>query len=226
MATTQSETAPAGKSKTTARHSRLGAKPRDPKDRLKPSPEIMQDWVYIEKGPQVFAERPYNTLLVFFITGNPGLAAYYEPFLTTLNSELQRRSPELDLFVHCVSLPGFNVNPSYYGPGRTGSPPPPYSLDEQIEKVKYQLWSSSVSANRWRRQGYGEETPLNVILIGHSVGAYILLEILRNPHTLGEDDLGMNIAGGICLFPTIVDIAKSSNGRMAAVRLVDLFSNR
>ena len=36
-------------------------------------------------------------------------------------------------------------------------------------------------------------------------------------------DLNCEIVGGICLFPTIVDLAKSSRGRMASVSSMDDF---
>jgi pimeloyl-ACP methyl ester carboxylesterase len=65
--------------------------------------------------------------------------------------------------------------------------------------------------------------PPRVIIVGHSVGAYILLEILRRhrERLLGnpKDDAadGMRIEGGICLFPTVTHIAKSKSGRKFSV---------
>ncbi|WEW56425.1 hypothetical protein PRK78_001868 [Emydomyces testavorans] len=73
-----------------------------------------------------------------------------------------------------------------------------------------------------------------VILLGHSVGAYISMELLRNRKerektraVKAEDDAGassdrgkgddeeveMDIIGGLMLFPAVVDIAKSPSGK-------------
>lgn len=64
--------------------------------------------------------------------------------------------------------------------------------------------------------------PPKVILIGHSVGAYVLLEIIsRHQHTMrrkamkGIKQQDPDLIGGILLFPTIADIAKSPLGRVA-----------
>lgn len=74
-----------------------------------------------------------------------------------------------------------------------------------------------------------------VIIVGHSVGAYIAMEILRrhreriqlqghlNEHDDDEDaqierKIDMHIVGEVLLFPTIVDIAKSSAGAKLTVR--------
>lgn len=55
---------------------------------------------------------------------------------------------------------------------------------------------------------------LRVILMGHSVGSYMLLEIIRRVRAKGEE---IRIVGGICLFPTVLDIAKSESGKIASV---------
>lgn len=93
--------------------------------------------------------------------------------------------------------------------------------------------------NRKQREVNGEEedeeeeveTPrvngngkgVKVILAGHSVGAFIAMEVLR---TLGERRkkkdvkwLGQEaeIVGGVMLFPTVMDIAKSPSGRVLSV---------
>jgi hypothetical protein len=89
---------------------------------------------------------------------------------------------------------------------------PPYSLQEQIQFVEMKL----------KQHVARMQSSTQVILVGHSVGAYILLEILRRhrggkaQRTPSED---MTILGGILLFPTVVDIAKSPLG----VRLGWLF---
>lgn len=65
-----------------------------------------------------------------------------------------------------------------------------------------------------------------VILIGHSVGSYIAMEVLRRhreKEKLKEQSktesgsVSFDIIGGIMLFPTVVDIAKSASGRKLTV---------
>ncbi|PBP28648.1 hypothetical protein BUE80_DR000266 [Diplocarpon rosae] len=61
----------------------------------------------------------------------------------------------------------------------------------------------------------GASDPQSVILIGHSVGSYILLELIKR---LGKSS-PVKIKAGILLFPTITHIAKSPSG----ARLSTLF---
>lgn len=66
----------------------------------------------------------------------------------------------------------------------------------------------------------GEST--RVIIAGHSVGAFIALEVLRvlceqRKKRRGSRGGGTEVIGGIMLFPTIVDIAKSPSGRLLSV---------
>jgi hypothetical protein len=56
------------------------------------------------------------------------------------------------------------------------------------------------------------------MLMGHSVGAYILLELIRTHGDKingGEEDF--DLIGGVLLFPTITHIAKSPLGMIASV---------
>ncbi|EEH37271.2 hypothetical protein PAAG_07827 [Paracoccidioides lutzii Pb01] len=110
-----------------------------------------------------------------------------------------------------------------------------YSLFEQIEFVYGNLkdfvaaWHENLQLRLHKKKNKSDDDQggekrgeggraVKVILIGHSVGAYISMEILRR-HTetkkttpIGNDG-AMDIIGVILLFPTIVDIAKSSAGR-------------
>ncbi|OAX83131.1 hypothetical protein ACJ72_02508 [Emergomyces africanus] len=100
-----------------------------------------------------------------------------------------------------------------------------YSLSEQIEHVERNIHNfvDAWYAKREHYDGHQEEQQggrgIKLILIGHSVGAYIVMEILRRHKqkkepsaTVGGGDT-MDIIGGILLFPTVVDIAKSPSGR-------------
>ncbi|KZF19146.1 hypothetical protein L228DRAFT_251239 [Xylona heveae TC161] len=113
---------------------------------------------------------------------------------------------------------------------------PPYSLKRVIELVESRLMayaqeqkSTSISAasssapesvttssSKPSTQSSpsnlpeASKSPLKVILVGHSVGSYILLEILRR-HKAAQP-AGIDIVGGILLFPTVTHIAKSPSG--------------
>lgn len=60
---------------------------------------------------------------------------------------------------------------------------------------------------------------VRVILMGHSVGSYILLEVIRRVREKAKiEEEAVRIIGGVCLFPTVTHIAKSESGRKATVR--------
>ncbi|OJD18762.1 hypothetical protein AJ78_01233 [Emergomyces pasteurianus Ep9510] len=103
-----------------------------------------------------------------------------------------------------------------------------HSLSEQIEHMERNLYDfvDACHAKREREQakkkvndaqGEHQGRCIKLILIGHSVGAYIVMEILRRHEqkkpfaTKGGGKV--DIIGGILLFPTVIDIAKSSSGR-------------
>ncbi len=62
-----------------------------------------------------------------------------------------------------------------------------------------------------------------MIFIGHSVGAYILLETVRLLNLRRKEKIengevvDVDVVGGILLFPTIQDIALSKSGKIVTV---------
>ena len=64
------------------------------------------------------------------------------------------------------------------------------------------------SAGGGRTEG-GRE--VRVILVGHSVGAYIALEVLRRLQRK-EEGMGVRVVGVLGLWPTVTHIAKSPSG--------------
>jgi pimeloyl-ACP methyl ester carboxylesterase len=137
--------------------------------------------------------------LVFLVTGNPGLISYYDPFLTTLHQLLSENESDGDVFhIYGESLAGFEDNDT---PSKdTGLP---YSLEEQIETRIRSLQNQHIPSGARQDQAYD-----SIILIGHSVGAYIILEMLRRL----KNSPRLNIKAGVLLFPTVVHIAKSPRG--------------
>ncbi|RMY08905.1 hypothetical protein D0868_04539 [Hortaea werneckii] len=176
----------------------------------------LQDVIYFDPPltakPKDSAQGP---LVVFFITGNPGLIAYYGSFLDRLQSLLcddEGLGVDSKYYTYGASLAGFEVNGDKSPRSHSSSVhDAPYGLQEQIDKVATRLEHVAGSI----KSSAGQKMP--VILIGHSVGSYILLEIVskwQSRQKAGHSSsLPYNIIGGICLFPTVVDIAKSPTGR-------------
>jgi hypothetical protein len=165
---------------------------------------------------------------IFFITGNPGLIAYYHKFLASL-SNLFNEDQDISNCVNGVhiyghSLGGFNTT------AEEETKVAPYGLQQQIDYVETTLESYVRAQNSIRKSQQAIETssqrPLKVILMGHSVGAYILLEVLRRSRkqlSLGGET-GMEVVGGVLLFPTVTHIAKSPSGLKLGVWLASVCS--
>ncbi len=175
---------------------------------------------------------------IFFIPGNPGLISYYDDFLRTLHQDLNQdaacdRRP-VAFNVAGTSLGGFEIDTSNAWPRGRMSKKPPYTLQEQIQfmhgRIRQYVTGVLVHEERQEVNVLFRQMPKNkttkVILIGHSVGAYILLEIMRRHQEYRSVRLreeNFKIVGGILLFPTITDIAKSPHGLRFAVCIIQLF---
>jgi len=92
---------------------------------------------------------------------------------------------------------------------------PPYGLQDQIRHCEDELTDL---VEEVKEQGAKD---VRVILVGHSVGAYISLEVIRRlrAHGMAGEDFETRIVGAVGLFPTLVDIARSESGMKAAVSL-------
>ncbi|OTA34657.1 hypothetical protein BTJ68_04201 [Hortaea werneckii EXF-2000] len=175
----------------------------------------LQDVIYFDPPSTAKPmDSAQGALLIFFITGNPGLIAYYGPFLDRLQSLLCDKKGLFDgsrCYTYGASLAGFEVNGDKSSRSRSASiHSAPYGLQEQIDQVAARLEHVAGSV----KSSEGQRVP--VILIGHSVGSYILLEIVSKwqcRQKAGSSSSPHDIIGGICLFPTVVDIAKSPTGR-------------
>ncbi|RMY70557.1 hypothetical protein D0863_05716 [Hortaea werneckii] len=175
----------------------------------------LQDVIYFDPPSTAKPkDSAQGALLIFFITGNPGLIAYYGPFLDRLQSLLcddEGLFGGSRCYTYGASLAGFEVNGDQLSRShRSSSHDAPYGLQEQIDQVAARLEHVAGSV----KSSEGQRVP--VILIGHSVGSYILLEIAskwQSRQKAGSSSSPHDIIGGICLFPTVVDIAKSPTGR-------------
>lgn len=153
-------------------------------------------------------EKDVQHYLIFHIPGNPGLITYYDPFLSTLHALLSSGSaiPSVRFHIYGHSLAGF---------GTTEQHQELAGLEAQIEYVDDLLYDQVDEVGRRARQ-----TP-KVILMGHSVGAYILLEMIQRHRKRIENDVAkdFDLIGGILLFPTITHIARSPSGMVASALL-------
>lgn len=161
--------------------------------------------------------------LIYFLPGNPGLIRYYQPFLHKLYALLSTcsttESPRFHICGHSHS--GFET-------AHVGRKFEPLGLDQQI-KDQEQLLYNHIESHR-NRTGRNPK----VILIGHSVGCYMLLELIQqhrdkiqellNQHgdNIEEGEEDFDLIGGILLFPTITDIAKSPLGMVFGVRTLEM----
>lgn len=137
---------------------------------------------------------------IFFISGNPGLIGYYHPFLSLLAEYLTN---ETSFQIYGCSLGGFEI-------GKDA--PKELDLEDQIQFVQSSL-ASLMSEKTGINSTTGDDLAREkVILIGHSVGTYIAMEIL-NRHC----DQPFDIVGGVMLFPTVKDIAASPSGQKLTV---------
>ncbi|CAJ2510529.1 Uu.00g133380.m01.CDS01 [Anthostomella pinea] len=146
-------------------------------------------------------------VLIFFITGNPGLIDYYALFLSTL-SELIRDSASLQktarFHIYGQDLAGFND--SDHEPFTAHRKP--HDLETQIQHTLKALKNIRIEDGPRQGQPYDD-----VLLAGHSVGTYIALElchrVLKDPGLAPS----LNLGSGILLFPTIHHISSSPSGR-------------
>ncbi|KAL5606868.1 hypothetical protein BROUX41_003245 [Berkeleyomyces rouxiae] len=146
--------------------------------------------------------------LVYFIPGNPGLIDYYEQFLSFLNTILMQIDPSVVYDIYGRSLCGFH-DEDHVPFGKDGSEP--FLVADQIDALYEDL------AGRRIENSFDEErigTPYDfVIIVGHSVGSYLTLELFKRHERDPKAAPHLNLRAGILLFPTIVHIAQSPKGR-------------
>lgn len=144
------------------------------------------------------------------ITGNPGISAFYTTFLSHLHETLTA-DPTITapVFTSCPSLAGFDTSRTDpHGQRAIG-------VQAQIRHAE----SSLVDAVQAVRDKARSEREPRVVLMGHSFGAYVLLEILRRRNEgVVMDTRAVDVAAGICITPSVVDIALSKQGKLFTVR--------
>jgi pimeloyl-ACP methyl ester carboxylesterase len=155
-------------------------------------------------------------VLIFFIPGNPGLVEYYRHFLTLIRDRLNLLAlhTNTQYYISGGSLAGFDVNSGSRLTPATAHDLP-LSLDDQVEDVYARL---QITVSRIRQEN-GIEGDLPVVVIGHSIGAYIVLETVAKWRKMAQQGpTNMKLSKGLCLFPTIYELALSPTGRQVGVR--------
>jgi pimeloyl-ACP methyl ester carboxylesterase len=172
-------------------------------------PQVIKLIPYDDAPPKAASEPSDQSrdVLVFLITGNPGLIGYYHPFLSVLSKLLEQTKNDGDaLRVHV------------YGRGLSGfeegdhepfsAERPPFDVEAQIVDTMDFLEGLRIEAS----SKYGQQFD-NIILMGHSVGAYIVLEIFNRLMHGPKSNSKLNLQAGILLFPTITHLLQSPSGQ-------------
>ncbi|CBY00923.1 hypothetical protein LEMA_P020530.1 [Plenodomus lingam JN3] len=170
--------------------------------------------IYLRTPPEPGKKSAARVYIIYFVTGNPGLVEYYRTFLTHLYGLLSQDTAsnrDVEFQVYGRSLSGFEVKAADMKTMKWGKQPP-YGLQDQIRHAENQL---TELVEEVKEEGAKD---VRVILVGHSVGAYISLEVIRRlrAHGLAGEDFETRIVGAVGLMPTIVDIARSESGIKAA----------
>ncbi|XP_053291205.1 lipid droplet-associated hydrolase [Pleuronectes platessa] len=142
-----------------------------------------------------FGSRQLNSghkLLFLVIPGNPGIVGYYKTFMLTLHSMFGYHHP-----VWAVSQAGHCV--------------PPDSMD-MVEDASLAAEQDVFGLNgqiehklAFLRKHVPRETSL--VLIGHSIGCYIILEMMKR-------DPELKILKAVMLFPTIERMVETPQGKV------------
>jgi pimeloyl-ACP methyl ester carboxylesterase len=182
------------------------------------------------------ATPPPPPRIIFFVTGNPGLIAYYHAFLSLLSTS----RPTEECVVAGFSLGGFEIGDEdrdaslglqgLQFPDSAPKPGKMYGLQAQIELTEQRVRAlvrrvseedaygadRSSDANMHGRDRPTTTPEVQVILLGHSVGAYVVLELIRRhaQQQKQQQNGDFAIIAAILLTPTVVDIAQSASGRI------------
>lgn len=149
--------------------------------------------------------------LIYFIPGNPGLISYYQPFLSQLHFLLRTSSSTESSRFHICGHTHEGFGSATDGQRKT-PPEQPLGLQQQVINQEHLLYEH-IRSHQTRTGNVPK-----VILMGHSVGAYILLELIQqHREKIDEGEEDFDLIGGILLFPTITYIAQSPLGVLACV---------
>lgn len=140
-------------------------------------------------------EEPFDTTkereIAICITGNPGLPGFYTKFLSTLYESLDKRMP-----VWCIGHLGHDDPPT-----SSGKIVPDLTDNEKIFDLKGQIFHKQAFIEQYVPKD------VKIHFIGHSIGAYMILELLKIP------EIKNRVVKSYMLFPTVERMAESPNGK-------------
>ncbi|KAI1493286.1 hypothetical protein F5X96DRAFT_237277 [Biscogniauxia mediterranea] len=207
-----------------------------------------------DEGGQQAAEKQPREVLIYFIPGNPGLIDYYEPFLTTLRELLDTApspssssaslSSSSSRTATATGRPRFHIYGQDLAGFNDGAHREPFTSRRPPHDLEYQIQHSLAALRRLCfgvPEAAAEEAPGQeekpertsydeVLLVGHSVGAYIALELCHRvlkassgfltpastpsstPSSPAAAQQHPRLDAAVLLFPTIEHIARSPSG--------------
>ncbi|KXJ92499.1 hypothetical protein Micbo1qcDRAFT_193954 [Microdochium bolleyi] len=192
---------------------------------------------------------PTRHVLIYMISGNPGLIGFYRPFLSTLRQLLDDDgslavsrggsiAPAAARFhIYGQDLAGFS-DADHDAPFSVTANPP-RDLEFQIRHTQRTLQGLCVDRRDGTLRSTTQHGPpaspveisesasntlpfTDIVLIGHSVGSYIALELFhrnlahRHAPSLSQDatkNPRLPLRSAFLLFPTITNIAHSPSGQ-------------
>ena len=143
--------------------------------------------------------------LIYFVCGNPGLIEYYSDFFNCLRGLLKTSEGGTAYDIYGRNLLGFSDDD--HEP--FGSDNEPWDLDGQIEGIYADVAERRIAMDDEKEKPKPYDF---VILMGHSVGAYISVEICHRHMKSPERHPHLNLQYGFLLFPTLTHIAQSPSG--------------
>ncbi|OCT81290.1 lipid droplet-associated hydrolase [Xenopus laevis] len=171
---------------------------------------IHEEFIYCSGGAtEVLKFGPWKDLhesngeskpkvLVLVIPGNPGVVGFYRTFMQALYCGLDQQYPvwAISHAGHCSPPRGMDMTQDY------SQMEDVFGLNGQVEH-KLSFLKAHVPAN------------IKLILIGHSIGCYIILEMMKRTADL-------KVLQSIMLFPTIERMAQSPQGKIMTPLLCSL----
>ncbi|EFN75984.1 lipid droplet-associated hydrolase [Harpegnathos saltator] len=150
--------------------------------------EVITEGRWIEEDPLPHSSKQ----IVLVITGNPGIPGFYEDFIKAISSKLSSDTPVWVI-------------------GHAGHVQPPENLDIAMPSNKqwqdhYSLTAQVQHKIEFIKTYVPENAQLH--LIGHSIGAWVILNLLKDP------DINKRVKRSYLLFPTIEHMAESPNGKL------------
>ncbi|KAH3951146.1 hypothetical protein HBH53_065910 [Parastagonospora nodorum] len=143
--------------------------------------------------------------VIYMLPGNPCIMTYYQPFLSTLFTSINAALSPRQMSAHVggYTPPGFRMSPGHISEVKL-----PASLQDQIGYAE-KLIDAAI------KQHIKSASRPKLILVAHSIGTYMALEILRRYKDGHSTLTHADIIGAVLLCPTIIQMADAENEGVA-----------